>query len=383
VEAGVTVQTTTVVAPGELGVAELNRWRELQATDPALDSAFLAPAFAQLVARWRPSVRVAVVEQQGRIVAFFPYERGRYGRARALAAGLSDAQGIIVAHGTQLDVVAMLRACGQRLWEFDHLVLGQGALLAGVPAHVAQDRSQTIDLSEGLESWLATLRSRSGSLVAATARKRRKLEREIGALQFVADAPDHGLLDRLMDLKSDQYRRTGRRDRFTSRSTVGLLHDLLDLRDEDCAGVFSYLAVGDRLVAAHMGLRTRSTLAWWFPVYDPAFSRWSPGMSLVMEIARMADDAGMTSIDLGRGDESFKTRLSNAERPLLAGHVATSRLGSSVERAQHWPAETLTGLVLGSPALRRQAREALVRAGSVRSALVGRRRGASVQARMR
>lgn len=376
-------QTTTVVTPGELGPAELGRWRELQGTDPALDSPFLAPEFTQAAARWRPAVRVAVVEQRGEVVAFFPYEQGRYGRACALAAGLSDVQALIAAPGTVLDLAALFKVCGVRVWEFDHLVGGQGALLAGVPARVVQDRSQVVDLSGGLESWLAGLRSRGGSLVAGTARKRRKLERDLGRLEFVADGTDHAMLDRLMALKSDQYRRTGRRDRFASRSTVGLLHDLLELRGDGFAGVFSYLTVGDRLVAAHMGLRTRSTLAWWFPVYDPEFSRCSPGMLLLMELARMAADGGMTSIDLGRGDEPFKARCSNAELPLLHGHAASTPLASSLYRAQHWPADTVTGLVLGSPVLRRQARDTLIRVGSLRRAIAAHRPPAAAQARMR
>ncbi len=76
---------------------------------------------------------------------------------------------------------------------------------------------------------------------------------------------------------------------------------------------------GDTVVAGHIGLRSTTTLAWWFPVYDPAYAAYSPGLLLCIELARAMAEQGLTVLDLGKGDEPYKERLSNTHIPLLRG----------------------------------------------------------------
>jgi Acetyltransferase (GNAT) domain/DegT/DnrJ/EryC1/StrS aminotransferase family len=108
-------------------------------------------------------------------------------------------------------------------------------------------------------------------------RKQGKLEREQGPLRFLFDTSDGDLLDILMRWKSAQYRRTGRLDRFARPATVRLVRDLLQTRAPVCSGTLSVLYAGRRPVAIHLGLRSASTLACWFPTYDVTLARYSPG----------------------------------------------------------------------------------------------------------
>ena len=59
----------------------------------------------------------------------------------------------------------------------------------------------------------------------------------------------------------------------------------------------------------------------WFPAYDPDLRKWSPGLQMFVELARAAAERGISRIDLGKGPERFKTRLSSGAIPVAEGTV--------------------------------------------------------------
>ncbi len=367
-DAAVTTARVECVHPRELGSVELSRWRQLQAGDAYLDSPFLHPTFAQVVAAHRPDTRVGVVHSGSAIAAFFPHQRGRGGLGAPLAAGLSDAQGVICDADTELRLAPILAGCGLRLWSFDHLIAAQRRLLDGSPGQVELQTSPVIDLTAGTAAWESHVKAH-GSLLQTTDRKRRKLAREVGDVEVVLASRDHAALERILAWKSAQYRRTGRRDRFAVPAHRRLVHDLLDRQEDDFGGILTLLLAGGQVVAGHFGVRTRTTVAWWFPTYDTALGRYSPGMIVLLELARAAATSDIMTIDLGRGDEPYKETLSNTAIPLLAGHVATSTTASVLYAAPRWPRRAALRFVLERPALRRAARQALNRVGETRESL--------------
>jgi CelD/BcsL family acetyltransferase involved in cellulose biosynthesis len=63
----------------------------------------------------------------------------------------------------------------------------------------------------------------------------------------------------------------------------------------------SVLRADGRPVAAHFGLRTERVPACWFPAYDPAFAKYSPGLILHLRMAEAAAADGTAYPDPGRG----------------------------------------------------------------------------------
>ncbi|WP_345037420.1 GNAT family N-acetyltransferase [Georgenia daeguensis] len=361
-----------IVRPDELADADVARWTAVQASSPALDSPFLSPQFAAAVARVRDRTRVAVLTDSAGEVGYLPFERARLGRGAALAKGLSDVQGLVARETLDVDLASVMRAGGLRVLEFDHLLAAQEPWLRTGHARYVREVSPALDLSGGYEAYVRDKQSSSKSLFQTNARKRRKLAREHGDVRLVFDVRDHALLDQVLTWKSDQYRRTGRRDRFADPANRVLVHDLLDVRDPDFGAPLTVLYAGDAVVAAHLGLQSRRTVAWWFPVYDPRFGPYSPGLLLCLELAEAMAEHGADVLDLGKGDEPYKDRLSNAGIALVSGAVARDRVSHAAHTARHWPAERLTAVVLGSARLRRLARKALIRAGSVRERIAAR-----------
>jgi CelD/BcsL family acetyltransferase involved in cellulose biosynthesis len=354
----------SVVHPGELGPAELSRWRQLH-DHPGLDNPFLAPEFAVCVSRVRPGTRVAVLQEGSEIVGFFPFERGPFRIGRPIGAGLSDCQGVVHAPGLDWDPRELLRGAGLDVWEFDHLLAGQRPF---APYHHARRRSSVIDVSGGYDAWLLDRRQAFRHSITDMGRKQRKLGREEGAIRFLFDVADGEVLDTLMRWKSAQYRRTGRSDRFARPATVQLLRELLQTRAPGCTGTLSVLYAGRRPVAIHLGLRSASTLACWFPAYDVALSKYSPGLMLHLFMAEAAAAVGLRRLDLGKGDEEYKTVLGNREFLVAEGGVERPSAVAVARRLQRAPGRYATDLALRRPALRRTARQFLRRVGQLRSA---------------
>jgi CelD/BcsL family acetyltransferase involved in cellulose biosynthesis len=94
----------------------------------------------------------------------------------------------------------------------------------------------------------------------------------------------------------------------------------------------STLHAGDRLVAAHMGMRSGNTLHYWFPAYDPEFAKYSPGIILLLRLARSVEGSGVRKIDLGKGEAHYKQRLMNGAVQLREGHVEVPSLLAGARR---------------------------------------------------
>ena len=52
-------------------------------------------------------------------------------------------------------------------------------------------------------------------------------------------------------------------------------------------------------------------LHYWFPVYDPEFAKYSPGMQLMLRTCQAAHSHGITRIDMSYGESAFKKKFCN------------------------------------------------------------------------
>ncbi|ROO82746.1 CelD/BcsL family acetyltransferase involved in cellulose biosynthesis [Actinocorallia herbida] len=307
-----------------LSTAELAAWTALRAADPLRDSPYFHPEFAAAVHRSGTPVHV-VVERAGAEVTALLALQITGSVARPVGWPGADFQGPI---GAGLSPRTLLTG-GVRTFEFDHLVQGS---VEFEPYIQSRRVSPFLDVTGGLDGYLGRA-SRSGRDNMGQARRRlRQAERE-GPVRFTADDPDPAALDELIDQKRGQYRATGARDYFADPRHRDLAHALLKTRHADFGGVLSTLRAGDRLLAAHFGLRSGPVLHWWFPVYDPAFSRLAPGWMLLRELVSDAPALGVGRIDLGRGEDEYKRRAKTGETEVCQGLASRDPLRLARRRA--------------------------------------------------
>ncbi|MBV9335971.1 MAG: hypothetical protein JO243_08760, partial [Solirubrobacterales bacterium] len=163
-----------IVEMADLSAAEVDRWLELRASHPELDSPYFHPGFSAAVAGTRSGVRVIVQDgDAGDATAFLPVQfDGR--TCRPAGSPAADFQGPICAPDTDFELDRALWECGIASYRFDHLRDG----VAGVePWITARQPSPFMDISGGMEGYLARA-SRTGKDNIAQARRRaRKAER--------------------------------------------------------------------------------------------------------------------------------------------------------------------------------------------------------------
>jgi CelD/BcsL family acetyltransferase involved in cellulose biosynthesis len=322
----------TTISAKELSADHVAAWKDIQSADPSVDSPFFRPEFAQAVAAVRDDAEVAVMEQVGQPVGFFPFQRSRGNVGRPIGGRLSDFQGIVAKPGIKLDPLQLVRQSRLSAWSFDHLIAAQAAF---APFHWSGDCSPYLDVSVGYEAYLAERRAAGAADVMQALRKKRKSQRQLD-VRFESRTTDRHVLATLIDWKSNQYRRSRVTNPFSFPWTVALLERLLDLPDTpDFTGMLSALYFGDRLAAAHFGMRSGRVLHWWFPAYDPELSKYSPGSQLILQMAKAAGSLGIARIDLGKGPEPYKRDFMTGAIPLAEGSVDTRTIRRGLRRAWH------------------------------------------------
>jgi CelD/BcsL family acetyltransferase involved in cellulose biosynthesis len=243
---------------------------------------------------------------------------------------MSDCQGLICREDFTWDAAELIRACGLRRWEFDHLLACQQPF---APYHWFGAASHCIDLSQGFAAYEAQRRGAHCEALAKTRQKARKLQREMGPLRFEPQVCSRRVFDQLIAWKSRQYQRTVRSNILSLGWTVALLEQIRSQQEAAFSGMLSALYCGDRLVAAHFGMRSRGVLHGWFPAYDVELARYSPGLILWLKIIEAAPELGITRIDLGKGNTQFKSSFASAAVPLAQGAVDFRLVARSIRHA--------------------------------------------------
>jgi CelD/BcsL family acetyltransferase involved in cellulose biosynthesis len=279
------------------------------------------------VAAVTDGVRVVVVEREGRCVGLLPLQSVKsawswLGLWEPVGGGMTDYFGLVSPADSTLKVSEILQRAGLGALFYSHLDATQASIF-NVSSRAQSRIGLRIRLGDQAGAYWESLAQRDKKLVSDTARRDRKLQQEHGAVSFEyqsSQAPAD--LERLIVLKNAQYDRTGKAAPLQVDSNVALLRRILAVRDPACTPILSVLRVGDRVVAAHFGLRCHQTLHFWFPVYDADFKAYAPGRILLRRVIEAAWSDGVRLIDRGEGDTPAKRDFANEEHLFLTDVAA-------------------------------------------------------------
>ena len=307
----------------ELKQHEVIFWDRLVEEDPDLRRAFLSRPFAEAVAAGGADVRVLAGYRNGTPCALLPVQRvsgwlGRFGIFEPVGGNLADYFGALAETGVQFDIPLQLArtAGGVHAILFSHLDETQARF--GLHGENPRTGLRTVLTSPPLPHW-ESLRKTDKKLTYDTERREKKLTSEHGPLffEFHSSQPLADL-DQLVALKNEQYERTGKSGPLHA-ANVDILRRLLANKHPQCQGILSTLRCGERLVAAHLGLRCHDVLHIWFPVYDPYFSSFSPGRILFRYLFDAAAQDGVRMADRGEGDNQAKRDFANEAHQYFLG----------------------------------------------------------------
>ena len=312
------VSRIEVCRPGELDPAHRDGWAAatLAADVP---TPYLSPEFAELVDGLRGGARVALLFADGndQPVGFFPHQTDGGGDGRPVGGYLNDFHGLLAPAGLHVDAAELMKACGLKVWRFDHL-LPHPAFARFVER---TDPSPYMDVSRGYDAYYKARRAAGSRKVKQVARMGRKFHREDGPVTFDPACRDRGVLAKLIEWKRAQYAATGVFDMFTLGWPADLLDELLDMNSPRLTGRMGVLYSAGRPVAADLGMQCGPVLHSWYAAYDDAFADHGPGHICSLRMAEAAVDFGVTRVELGKGPEEYKKSLSSDARPVGEGAV--------------------------------------------------------------
>jgi CelD/BcsL family acetyltransferase involved in cellulose biosynthesis len=319
----------TTLPAGELTHAHVESWSHLQRGNPRFDSPYFRPEFTRALAGVRPGTEVAVMSQGGEPVGFLPFGRIGGNKGVAVASMLCDFQGVVTRPNLSYEPDELIQACGLSSWRYCHLVTAHAKFIR----HTWKlAESPYADLSQGYEPYKNSLGQRTRSDMR---RKRNKLQREVGPLRFEQNVANAGLLETLIAWKRDQYARTGVLDVFKYPWVSELLNRLHAHQSDDFAAYNSVLYAGDEVVAMSYMIRSRHVLHYWFPAFNTAYSKYSPGKLLLIEVLRHAADWDITRVDFGKGDEEYKNSFRTSASIVAEGAVDLSWLKAGIRHASY------------------------------------------------
>jgi CelD/BcsL family acetyltransferase involved in cellulose biosynthesis len=338
---------TIVLRASEVPTSYWESWSELQQADARFDSPYFRPEFTQAVAAARQDVEVAVLWQGGERVGFFPFQRHPGNVGVPVGEAMSDFHGVIARDDVAWEAEDLIRACQLETWKFDHLPAWQEAFQ---PYHLRSMISPYIDLSPELWAGDSGSNRRIPHGFSDVAKKWRKFCREVGPLRYEPDITGRDVFEALLEWKREQYCRTKAIDALAAPWKVALLERILLEQGEAFFGNLSALYTGDRLVAIHLGMQSFGVLHSWFPAYDVALGKYSPGLLLFHEMCKTASARGARRLDLGKGTQRFKVSLMSGAVQVAEGAIDFRFLARTARHVWYSTCQWLRSSPLKTPA---------------------------------
>ncbi len=329
--------TSRIVDAQNLSAADIGAWDSLLAEAHPEGNAFLSPWFARAAAQAYGRVRVCLIDRDGALDAVFPYQYETrvseiFGAVLRVGEELNDHFGIIARPGFRISPNQLLRLAGINYIYFTHLHQSQeGHGLSGEKS-VGGLR---IELPDGGASYWTDLESIDPKFASDTLRRERQAVKAHGALRFTFEEPEkEKWLRVLLEMKNAQYERTGRGGWLSAKGRTELLQLLSSSQETNCAGVVSTLHFGNTLAAIHFGVKSRSMLHFWFPVYNPELSSVAPGRLLLRQVILQASEHGLSSIDRGVGETKAKSDFPSQRHVYQLGVWHRSNISAAIWKSK-------------------------------------------------
>lgn len=309
---------TRIVSIEDMSPCQIAQWNRWASPNGKLVSPYLRFEFAETVARSRTDSRVAIIEDGGETVGYFPHHTAHGGIVRPIGSPMSDYQGVIASDPSRIPLRDLARAAGGSALVFDNW---HGPLQEAGTARHQRCGSHIASIGDDGASFLEARRAVHKDHFKKSARRQRAAMRDFGEVRVTLGDPDGKAFAALSEWKQTQYRETGKLNVFGIDWVQSVLGELRQREGEAFSGLTAALWFGDRLAAVEFGLVAGDIYHSWFPAYDPELSRYSPGLLLLHGLFEKAPERGLGRIDLGRGGDHYKKFYANESVPLADGRV--------------------------------------------------------------
>lgn len=240
-----------------------------------------------------------------------------------------------------------MRMAKLKAWRFDCALASQGPLNR---FRLREWESPYMDLSRGFEAYRVERRRNRSDELQEALRKSRKIEREIGTVEFTAEASDDEALETLICWKRAQLKARGLSDCFSPPWAIPLLQQVVRTRGERFSGMFITMHVGGELAAASVATRFGPVLHGCVTAFNRKFYKYSPGLIMIARLAQECETLGIERIEMGAGDESFKRSFASGSTAVTKGSVELQPLSRALHLGMRTASDLIDGTALAEPA---------------------------------
>ena len=358
--------------PEEMSEEQWQIYAALRDARAIYDDPVFDPDFARLVGEVREDTRIGFASDREGVFAVWPMHIRPGNWARPIGSPFSDWNAPILSQDTELlpqEILAGFDISGMST---------QGYMPADITHKSELDRvgANLSDLSEGWEAFYANQEKRWPKHFKKMRRIYRNVARDFTEMRFVWDDPSDASFQRLLDLKQDQFARTGYHDVLKAPWTRALFDRLRSFQGPRLRSRVSSLCFDDQLATAEFNLQSDTVLHGWITAFDQDFGAYSPGNMLVQEMLERMGDDGIKLYDAGPGLDHYKRHYANLQVPIesgvIAGSVSQLTPARMVGRAWRFGEQVMPGK---AATIMARARRRMDQIASVETSFAGRASG--------
>lgn len=367
-----TVLKYKLYRPRDLSEEQWQIFAALRDARDIYDDPFFDPDYARLVGEVREDTRIGFASDRNGVFAVWALHVRPGNWARPIGAPFSDWNGPILSVDTELtaqEILAGFDLSGMTTQGFMPTSFETDPSLQRVGANMT-------DLSAGWDGFFEDQKKRWPKHFKKMRRLYRNVARDFSEFEFVFDDQRDDTYQTLMQLKQEQFARTGYHDVLKAPWAQALLDRLRHFEGPRLRARMSSLYYGDRFAASEFNLQSDTIMHGWITAFDQALGNYSPGNMLVQELLPHLCENGFKYYDAGPGLDHYKRHYANLHLPIDSGVLVgdANRLNAARVAGRAW---RLGEQVMPSKAsaLMARARRRMDQIAAVETSLSGRASG--------
>ena len=314
--------------PDDMSAEQWQVYADLRNARDIYDNPFFDPDFARLVGEVREDTRIGFASDAKGVFAVWPMHIRPGNWARPIGSPFSDWNGPILAENVELlpqEILAGFDVSGFTTNGFLPQSQSPNPSMTRVGANMS-------DLSRGCDTFLAEQQKHWPKHFKKMRRIYRNIDRDFSEMRFEWDDRSDDTYQRLIELKREQYVRTGFFDVLKAPWVQALFDRLRRFEGPRLRARMLSIYFDGRLAASEFNLQSDTVLHGWITAFDQQFKSYSPGHVLLQETLRRVCADGIRFYDSGPGLDEYKRHYSNIQMPIDAGVVAGAQVQLSPER---------------------------------------------------
>ncbi|MEM1035392.1 MAG: GNAT family N-acetyltransferase [Pseudomonadota bacterium] len=307
--------------PEEMSAELWAAFTDLRNARAVYDDPFFDPDFARLIGEVREDTRIGVAFDGDDAVGFWALHERPGLWARPIGGPFSDWHGPVLKQDIVLSPQAFLGGLGLA-----------GMTCFGLMSETLDQRpgftrvgANMTNLSMGWDAFIDDQQKRWPKHFKKMRRVFRNVERDFSEFYFDWDDKSDKSFNRTVELKSDQFARTGFHNVLKPEWAQNFLDRLRHFEGPRLRARLVSLYYDGQLASAELNLQSDKVMHGWLTVFDQTFSSYSPGNQIVQDVLEHMSSTGICTYDAGPGLDHYKRHYANYHLPVDSGILRGKR----------------------------------------------------------